>query len=107
MKFYKNLYLSDSAAKKRKKIITKLKNNKMMNNVFLITFALNEEEQLDIIQSLFLLQSNYSTEDFFVVGIAKSQSEAFELVEKIAAEVYAETKDVCIRDYIMKKEQGK
>lgn len=107
MKFYKNLYLSESAAKKRNKIITKLENSKMMNNVFLITLASNEEEQLDIIQSLFLLQSNYSTDDLFVVGIAKSQSEAFELVEKIAEEVYAETKDVCIRDYIMKKEQEK
>lgn len=107
MKFYKNLYLSESAAKKRKKIIAKLEKNKIMYNVFLLTVSSYEAEQLDIIQSVFLLQPGYPSDDLLVVGIARSQDEAIELVEQIAKDVFAETGDVCIRDYIMKKEQEK
>lgn len=105
MKYYRNLYLSESAAKKRKKIISNLEKKKIMNNVFLITLSTSEAEQLDIIQSIFLLQPGYPVNDLFVVGIAKSQYEAMELVEKIAGEVFAETGNVCIRDYIIRKEQ--
>lgn len=105
MKFYKNLYLSESAEKKQNKIISKLKKNKIQTGVFLITISTNEAEQLDIIQSLYLLQPEYPVDDLLVVGIAKSQDEAIELVEQIANEVFVQTGDLDIRNYIIGKEQ--
>lgn len=105
MKYYKHLYLSEGLRKKKKKVIRKLDKKKFQLDVYLITLAAEEKNQLEICRSLLLLQPAYPQKEYFVVGIAKGYEEALELVEQIAAEVYNETEGADIRSYILRKEQ--
>lgn len=105
MKYYKNLYISDSAEKSIGKIIVKLNERKFQNGIYLITLSSNVNEQLDIFNAVYTLQPDFPREDLFIIGITKSQDEAFEIVEQITAEVYEQTGAVDIRKYILEKEQ--
>ena len=106
MKYYRHLYLEEGLEKKKEKIISKLEKNKLQRNTHLIVLSANEKNHLDIIHSAFLLQPGYPGKNRLVVGIAGSYDGALELVKKIAGDVYKETGDVDIRNYIMSKEQG-
>lgn len=105
MKYYRHLYLAEGLEKKKDKIIKKLDNNKFQVSIHLIVLSKNDKNHLEIINSILLLQPDFPKEDYFVVGITKNYDEALELVEKIAEEVYHETKGTDIRSYIIRKEQ--
>lgn len=105
MRYYKYLYLSEGIKKKKRKIIRKLNENKLQINIYVITLAQNEKNQLEIYNSMLFLQPNFPNEDFFVVGIAKDYGEALEMVEEISQEVYNATRGADIRSYIIKREQ--
>lgn len=105
MRYYKHLYLMKGLEKKKEKIIRKLEENKFQMNIYIITLAQNEENHLEIYDSILLLQPSFPHEDFFVVGIVKGYEDALDLVEEITQEVYNETKGADIRSYILKKEQ--
>lgn len=105
MRYYKYLYLSEGIKKKKRKIIRKLNEKKLQINIYVITLAQNEKNQLEIYNSMLFLQPNFPNEDFFVVGIAKDYGEALEMVEEISQEVYDATKGADIRSYILKREQ--
>ena len=105
MDYYRHMYFTEGLEKKKDKIIKKLENKKFQVSIHLLVLPRNEDNQLEIINSVLLLQPDYPKEDYFVVGIAKSYDDALELVEKIAKEVYHETKGTDIRSYILEKEQ--
>lgn len=105
MKFYRELYLSPGLEKKKDKIIGKLRDGKIQMNIYIVTLASNEKNQLEICHSALLFQPYYSKKDYFVVGIANGHEEAVELVEEITKEVYNKTKGADIRTYILKNEQ--
>lgn len=105
MRYYRHLYLTEGLEKKKDKIIAKLEKNRFQVSIHLIVLSANERNQLDIINSVLLLQPDYPKENLFVVGIAKSYDDALELVEKIAGEVYDETQDANIRNYLLAREQ--
>lgn len=105
MRYYKHLYLMKGLEKKKEKIIRKLEENKFQMNIYIITLAQNEENHLEIYDSILLLQPSFPHEDFFVVGIVKGYEDALDLVEEITQEVYNETKGADIRSFILKKEQ--
>ena len=104
MRYYKHLYLADGI-KKKEKIIRKLEEKKLQMNIHIITLARNEKNQLEIYNSMILLQPDFPHDDFFVVGLAKDYEDAIELVEEIVQEVYNETKGADIRSYILEREQ--
>lgn len=105
MTYYKYLYLEEGLEKKRDKMIDKLERNKLQFGVFLIVLSQNGNNHLELLDSKLLLQKDYPKEDYFVVGIAKDQTGAIEIVEEILQEVYNETKGADIRSYILKKER--
>lgn len=105
MRYYRYLYFSDGLEKKREKIIRKIEKGKFQPTIHLLVLSANERNQLEILNSIYLLQPNYPKEDLFVVGIADNYDNALELVEKISQEVYDNTKGANIRDYILMKEQ--
>ena len=74
-------------------------------NIHIITLARNEKNQLEIYNSMILLQPDFPHDDFFVVGLAKGYEDAVEMVEEIAREVYNKTKGADIRSYILEREQ--
>ena len=103
MRFNKNLYTSEGIDVERVK--AKIGRNALQFSVYLLVLPRGEKNQLEIIDSKYLLQKNYPKEDLTVVGIAGSYANALELVEIISRKVYDSTGDLNIREYIQNREQ--
>lgn len=71
----------------------------------MIALTKNDNNHLEIFNSVLLLQEAISKNELFLVGIASGYTESLELVEKITQEVYDETSGVDIRNYILQKQQ--
>lgn len=104
MKWYKNLYVGSQAFEKRRKIIWKTGHRKLQHNVFLLTLPSNEKNQLDIISANLLLQPYFKKRDVAIVGIAIGKDEAVELLIQLVQDVYVETGQASIREYLMKRD---
>ncbi|MDR1801709.1 MAG: hypothetical protein LBQ95_07740 [Lachnospiraceae bacterium] len=83
MKFMSELYVSEGLKKKKDKVIEKLIKDKFQPNIHLITRAANPKDQLDIINSIMLLQKDYPKDSLFVVGLAKGYEDAINLAKQI------------------------
>jgi len=105
MRFYKYLYVQEELEKKRDKIISKLKEKKILLSCHIVALASSGKNQFDIYSSKYLFQPGFPTEDLFVVAIVKSHEDAIEFVEKLLKDVYNETKRTDMRSYILEKEQ--
>lgn len=104
MKYYYNLYVTEDLIQKQNQIIQCLEDGKWQFSKYLIVLSGNEKNHLEIFDSVLLLQKAISKEHLFIVGIASGKDSAFELVEKITEEVYDETGDIDIRNYILQKQ---
>ena len=105
MKYYSNLYVSDSLKKKKDNVIRRLERRKIQPDLHVILLPGCGHNQLEIVNAMYLLQPGYPREDRLVVGIAKGWDDAVELVETISREVYEATGDLQLRDYIQAREQ--
>lgn len=105
MKYYSNLYVSDSLKKKKDKVIRRLERRKIQPDLHVILLPGCDHNQLEIVNAMYLLQPGYPREDRLVVGIAKGWDDAVELVETISREVYEATGNLQLRDYIQAREQ--
>ncbi len=104
MKFYRALYVGEQLNKTKDQVIEKLKKSEWQLDVYLIVLAKGEQNQLEIFNSVLLMQDKIDGDRLFVVGIAKGFQEALTIVEKITQEVYEKTSDTQIRTYILEKE---
>ena len=105
MKYYYALYMDDKLLPKKKQILRKLEKREWQFEKYLIVLTQNERNHLEFYNSVLLTQKGMEQENLFVVGIASGYEEALELVSKITQEVYDETKETDIRNYILKKQQ--
>ena len=108
MRFYKNLYVSESMTKKKEKVIAKLNKKKYPLNTYVIALIEEGENQLEFYSTLMFRQGSVIDDDIFVVGIvglASGYDDALYLVEEIAKEVYEKTGDLDIRSYIRERER--
>ena len=105
MKFYRNLYVSESLEKKKDKIIQKMKKGKYPLTIYILALIEEGENQLEFYSSALLRQKMVSDEGIFVVGIAAGYDDAVYLVEDIAKEVYERTGSLDIRSYIQEQEE--
>lgn len=105
MKYYYDLYLSESLVKKRKSIVRKLNQDKFQFNRFVIVLSDKPDEYLEIYNSTVLKQEVYDTKEMFVIGITDCQSEAVQYVADITEQVYKETGDADLRTYIRDKQR--
>ncbi len=100
--YHSNLYLSESINYGDIfKIKAKLKKTPATTDVFLITRALNTEDQLDIFHSRYLPQKFYDSHPLYVFGITKTKDEALQLVEKITQECIAKRGDADLIAYLI------
>ena len=90
---------------KIEQIKKKIEKNKWQFEIYLIALTKNDNNHLEIFNSVLLLQEAISKNELFLVGIASGYTESLELVEKITQEVYDETSGVDIRNYILQKQQ--
>lgn len=99
MKWYDTLYLGESI-KNARKIKWKLDHNAGVAGVYVIAFASNPANLLDIIPSWELKQKGYPKAKIKVIGLAGGYEEALELVRCIVQETYEHTKDVDVWKYL-------
>lgn len=101
MKWYHNLYVGDSIADRVKQVKRKLNHHVWIASIYVIAFASNPKNLLDVIPCWELRQRAYPGKNLFIVGLAKGYKEALELVTRIVDETYQNTGNVDVRTYLL------
>ena len=107
MEWADNLYVSESAAGKKDKIIRKAERGAGMVQVYLIALASNEQNLLDIFHGAHLKQPAFYSQSLRIVGIACGMEEARELTLKIITDIYQKTGEFEVRKYFSFSGRGK
>ncbi len=105
MKLIKNLYLSQNIIIKPEKIIHRLKKNKLIPGLYVITLPMNNSNMFDIYPQYTLIQKVYKKIELTVVGIAFGREEATELVSRIIMEAYENNQNADAKTYILQMEE--
>ena len=105
MKCYHSLYMSEKLVEKKAEIIRKIENDEWQFEKYIIALTQNEKNHLEFYNSVLLIQKAISKEDIFLVGIADGYDAALGLVQTITEEVYANTKGLDIRNYLLDKQR--
>ena len=100
MKWLKNLYVSESIGDKANRIKWKIEHNAGTVRVYLITFASNPDNLLDIVPAWNLLLRAYPKNEMKVIGLAKGYDDAVALVKDIIEETYRHTGTVDVWNYL-------
>jgi len=99
-KFYKYLYWDENIPeKKRNQIKWRLKVSKRSMPCYVLTLC-NGPDQLEIYNSLILLQSYYRRNPRFIIGIAGNYEAAVNMVKRLAEDCYAENGDLDLKKYL-------
>ena len=102
MKYYKELYRSeDIRYSDWLRIKHDLEKQPLKANVFLITIAANEQEQLDIIHSKYLIQPYYKERELYIIGLAKKKADAMTIVEQLMQKCVKARGDANLRAYLI------
>ena len=101
MKYYFNLFWSEELVGKEKEILTKLGQEKVQLNKYLVVLTESDVNHLEFFDSVLLKQNVFKQEELFLIGIADGYFGALEMVEKITQEVYDRTKGTDIRSYLL------
>lgn len=104
MKWYRNLYLGENAAKAKYKIFGHIRKSMLDSDTFLIMISENENNLLDIISANEVLQPHFKKKYYrkriYVVGLAKGRNEALEVVRNIIDDVYKNTEKFDVAGYL-------
>ena len=100
MKWLKQLYVGESISGKEHRLKWKINHNAGTINVYVIAFASNKVNLLDVIPAAELLQKAYPQKDMHIIGLARGYDEALELVRQIVEETYLATGDVDVWNYL-------
>jgi hypothetical protein len=106
MKWYHDLYVGESIAGKTNKIKWKIRHNAGMVSVYVIAFASNRDNLMDIIPSWELMQKAYPRKEIKVIGLAKGYAEALEVVRRIVDETYQNTGTVDVWSYLKEERRN-
>ena len=99
IKFYNNLYVSDSIHHQNR-IKWKLKTGIGQLNIYLITIS-NSDNQLDCFHNALLKQPLYHKIDLKVVGIASGYNEAMQLIQMILQNVLDKSGSADMKSYLL------
>ena len=105
MTFYCDLFISKDFEKKKEKIISRLRANKLQKSVYIITLAQAEQNNLEFYSSALLKQHIYDEMPLFIVGIANGYGDAVAMTEEIVSTAYEATGNVDIRNYILNRQK--
>lgn len=105
MEWHKDLYLGKSVRHRKRKVKWKIMHHAGQIRVYVITFASNEKNLLDIIPSWELMQKYYPKQDLYIVGLAGNYHEALELAGRIILDVFLATGGFDVRSYL--RQRGK
>lgn len=99
MRLAVNLYTTDKTKKMLPRIVQKMRRGKLQSGIWLITIASNEQNLLDIFQSIYYIQPMFAKLNPDIVGVAESEDAAKVLLQKITEDMYRETGCVDVRTY--------
>ena len=99
MLFHKKLYLDDNTSENKRKIIRKLKHNKLTLGVYVIVLSESDTDQLEIYPSYVLLQKAFNDMEITVVGIASDLDSSRELLVRMTDDCLKETGKVSFKEY--------
>ena len=99
MRWAVKLYTTEKTKNMLPRIIQKLRRGKLQPGIWLITIASNEQNLLDIFQSVYYIQPMFAKLNPDIVGIADNEESAKELLQKIVEDVYRETGCFDVRTY--------
>lgn len=104
-KFYKHLYWDEEIPQKeRNGIKWRLKVSKPSKPCYILTVC-NGPDQLEIYNSMVLLQSFYRENPRVIVGIAGSKKAAVEMVQQIAEACYAKNGNADLKKYLIEQSE--
>lgn len=102
IRFLKKIYLGDGLESgDLKKLKQELDENPLFANVFVITISANDNDQLDIYHSKYLIQRYYRKNPPLVAGIAKKQADAVTLVREIVQECVNQRGDTNLKAFLV------
>ena len=88
MKFIDGLYFGPKAEHNKKELVRKLKKEKYLPGLWLITLPHNEGNILDMVEEYTLPYQGGLKDNLTVAGIAYGRDEALELVRQIVDDTY-------------------
>ena len=97
--WYDKLYTGAQAAAMYKRIHKSIENEKYIKNVYLITIAEGDKDQLDVFDSVQLYMPALRRRLQPIVGIAYGRDEAISLVQAILKDVYKNTGNLYARKF--------
>lgn len=97
MKWFKNLYIGESFNKTADELINDIIVKNDTKRKYLITLPANDKNMLDIITAKEGIIISWR--EVYVIGIAKTKAEAFDLTSLIISEVYHKTNGFDLREY--------
>ncbi len=109
MKWYDKLY-TGAAIADAGRIIRLIRHGRMtpgLHEIYVITFATNPKNLLDIIPVWNLMQPSYPREGLRIIGLAKGYDEALELVCSIVQDTYEGTGTVDVRNYLKESQRSR
>ena len=101
MKWAKKLIYGEEASKKRTGYVMKLKMGKGIFGLSAIVVNSKSPNQMEIIDSKQLMWKKYPKEDLILIGLAKGEEEAYEVIEKLARRSFEATGKYDMRSYVM------
>lgn len=100
LKWYKKLYIGTNMKGEHKKYIKKIKKKQFTFDIYLLTLAFNEVDQIDIFSANLLLQRPLRRRCPLIIGIARGYEDALLLFTELANDVYQETGRLELKTYI-------
>lgn len=99
MRWASNLYTTPKTKKHLPTIMKRLRKRRLQPDLWLITLSSNEDNLLDMFQSIYYMQPLFTRMNPDIVGIAENEDEARELVRKILEDVYRQQGNFNVRTY--------
>ena len=103
--FVKNYYKGDKAAGHITQVLRAVERGTYIPKLYLITFARNEREQLDIVHAKYLLRKKVRETLPPICGVALGKKEAFEVVRRMVSDCYRETGGVALQSFLLSDRQ--
>ena len=104
MRFLKEMYVGEGI-KNKQKVMWKLKHGAGMLDIYVISLATNESDQLDCMKCCYFKQKAIRDSIGTIVGLAKGYSEAQKLMIAMIEEAFRETGSANVKEYLMNNKQ--
>ncbi|HCM91096.1 MAG TPA: hypothetical protein DIS78_00810 [Lachnospiraceae bacterium] len=102
IRYYENLYLTDSTEKNLTRIKRRLRLGAGMTSLFVITLSDNPGDMFNIIHASMFKIRRIRHADHLVIGLAESRRKAYDIITGIVTGHYARTGGYDgIRDYFL------